>query len=80
MGGAAPVAAARGRSTLSIGVSRLEISVLSSLGFIRRGGKGDGGKGSSDDNEELHSGKKNNKNQHQIMVTVAKGGFDLLIN
>ena len=59
MSGAAPIAVVRGRSTLSIGVSRLEISVLSSLGFIRRGGKGDGGKGSSDDNEELHSEKKN---------------------
>ena len=58
MSGAAPIAVVRGRATLSIGVSRLEISVLSSLGFIRRGGKGDGGKGSSDDNEELHSVKK----------------------
>ena len=59
MSGAAPIAVVRGRSTLSICVSRLEISVLSSLGFIRRGGKGDGGKGSSDDNEDLHSLKKN---------------------
>ena len=65
MSGAAPIAVVRGRPTLSIGVSRLEISVLSSLGFIRRGGKGDGGKGSSDDNEDLHSVKKNNKNEHQ---------------
>ena len=61
MSGAAPIAVVRGRPTLSIGVSRLEISVLSSLGFIRRGGKGDGGKGSSDDNEELHSVKKKKK-------------------
>ena len=65
MSGAAPIAATRGRATLSIGVRRLEISVLSSLGFIRRGGKGNGGKGSSDDNEDLHSVKKNNKNEHQ---------------
>ena len=46
---------------MSIGVSRIEISVLSSLGVISWGGKGDGGKGSSDDNEELHSVKKYKK-------------------
>ena len=47
-----PVTATRSRTTLSIAVSRLENSVL------RWGGKGDGCKG-SDDNEELHSVKKN---------------------
>ena len=52
MSGAAPVAATRGRATLSIAVSRVESSVIS------WGGKGDGGKGSSDDNEELHSKEK----------------------
>ena len=52
MSDAAPIAATRGRATLSIGVSS---SVFSSLGVISWGGKGDGGKGSSDDNEELHS-------------------------
>ena len=52
MSGAAPVAATRGRATLSIAVSRLESSVIS------WGRKGDGGKGSSDDNEELHSKEK----------------------
>ena len=52
MSGAAPVAATRGRATLSIAVSRVESSVIS------WGGKGDGGKGSNDDNEELHSVKK----------------------
>ena len=65
MSDSVPVAATRGRSTLSIGVSRFEISVLSSLVVIRRGGKGNSGKGSSDDNEDLHSVKKNNKNEHQ---------------
>ena len=47
---AAPVAATRSRATLPIAVS--------GLGVISRGGKGDGGKGSSDGNEELHSVKK----------------------
>lgn len=56
--GAAPVAATRGVTTLPKFVT--EGSVLSSLGVISWSGgcKGDGGKGSNDDNEELHSVKK----------------------
>ena len=61
MSGAAPVAATWGRATLSIGVCRLENGVLSGLGVIGWGGKGDSGKGSSDDNEDLHSVRINKK-------------------
>ena len=71
MSDAAPIAATRGRATLSIGVSS---SVFSSLGVISWGGKGDGGKGSSDDNEELHSVK------NSASKRADKGGFDLLKN
>ena len=78
MSDSVPIAATRGRSTLSIGVSRFEISVLSSLVVIRRGGKGNGGKGSSDDNEDLHSVKKNNK--MSTKTRADNGGIDLLEN
>ena len=57
-GGAVPVAATRSGATLSVAVSS---TVLNSLGVISWSGKGDSGKGSSDDNEELHSVKKNKK-------------------
>lgn len=55
--GAVPVAATRSGATLPIGVSRIENGVLTSLGVISWGGKGDasGGQGSSDENEEFHS-------------------------
>ena len=61
MNGAIPVAVIRSWATLPIGVSRLESSVHSSLGVVSWGGKGDGGKDSSDGNEELHSVTKNKK-------------------